>query len=870
MKQSDFIKIVRQVRNKPPSETFKALGGKKKVKRQKKGGPTLPEDYGGMTGDTNIPADIMLNKGKTEPFALEKWQVEQRQKEVMDIRSELEDNQMYSIIDPETGNIRNLYGYQISKQYLDPMTQNLSDMETSYVMAQTRFKNLPSYWKSRKTDEGYEYYIDTKLKQSYDEKIFQNQPLPVQAFRKGTEYFWTGAGLVWKGLEFAFNPYSHLKEGSLEKFQSGKISAGEFKKINLDYSLGDMWGKEFKKSSKWEQGLFDYGQAKDWKGATLHLATSPTALSVYTYGAFSVGSAAVSKYVAPKLIPKIKSYTGFSKDWLGKNIYSKIPQTVKDFPTKFSDIKLAKEMWKGYKGFGEPTYISSSQRSWVDFLGKQPFGKKEISYYTSPYSALETKMYAPIYGTASKYTAWQETQALRDLNRMRLDVIKYAKEHPQPLHIETATTIFTDAPGGKIIMEQWTKDKLVYSTATIKPGPLTKIEGKTSWKLNPTDVFFQDTKKFVQYTQSEHLGEVGEFSKMFTKGYSYPMKEIQHPLYGYHKKLIGTGTYAPAYDPMKTMGVSLYKTQYAGEKVIVGGFFKDLEHNITTGSSHGTWVSKDKWGTYTDFFKITTHPDSKYKNLYKPGVGDLGFNVDDVIQKVTDQLYLPGGIGVSATRTKSMMDMIRVFPKMTYKSNVMDDFVEQSSSQWMGVAPSIFTKTTPKIFMKASLFSGSINLSKFNIKSLLANEMKQEPLQIQMVMPKMTQANLLGSKSISILAGKQLTSGTLTINPFSTVPVTKPIPSFPQTIGGGGSSSKIKTRDYDYTIQPPPPPVPILFPKLGLDGYGGRGWNDSIWDEKYRFRKAQVYNPLKSMFSKPKKKKIAKTNTKKKKISLWR
>lgn len=830
-------------KNKQPNEDMRS---------NRPGGPVLPDD-----SRTPIPETHGWSKDDVLPYTKEIVDVRGNIEQLGDIYKNLEDEQLYAI----EGRHGYFTGSQI-KEMIDPILIELSASESTYVTEQEKYKNLPNYWKWRRTETGYEYYVNPKLKEKYDEKVLSEQPLPTQIFRRGTQLFWTGAGLIFKTIEAGQNIFKTGAEtvfnlgGDISRGEKPSLSTKEFIDI---YKPAISMQKEYENTKRWEQQLYETGQRKDWMGATFQLATSPTAVSVYTYGAISVGSSVVSKYVAPKVVPKVKSYFEFSKNWLKENVGSRIPSSITSYPEKFTDIKFAKYSWRQISN--RSFYVSQQIDIRGDILlsGRPAYGKLQISYYQRAFTSLETRLYAPIYGTPSKYTSWVEQQAIRNLKTIKLDLLKT----PSPVapEIQTKTFIYTETPGKGITFESYVKGKDIYASGTIKPqGELVKIEGEVYWKLSPENVFYQRSP-FSSVSQSKYIGDIGDYSVARVQGLSVPMEEVRVTLYGHWRTEIGTGIYQPRWTPTSSSGATIWKKYYAGD-TFVGktGTLESIDFDITTGMSHGTFTRDNIIGRYTDIFTIRSHPESQIKNMYKPGVGDLGFNYQSVSKEISKPLVMPGGIGVHM-KTESLKDLLRVFPKMGGKTSLTESFLEQSSVSWVGTTPVIISTSMKKLFFESSLMMSTISLSSLKRGNFLKQNLRQR--EIQIVIPKTSQTNIMGLKNIQALTTVSLTeTAKVNIVDLKTVSIPKfDIPIPPK----GGETIPIETVIVENVIpfeEVPPVPVPFIYPKSGLGG-GGRGGFDWYWyDERKRFRMVKTFDPFDFMFGKTKKSKKKKRRKK--------
>ena len=276
-------------------------------------------------------------------------------------------SEMREDIDPEgwyedpmgSGYIR---GSDLISGYIDPRVSELSQSEGKLLAFETSIESKP-YYKAVREPYSYSIYEDPELKKQYEQKVFEQQPWPTQLTR----------GIVgWSYYAMAV-PFE-LAYGYIT---SPQVPYGR------TFGVWESAKQIPEKERVWEQQLYEYGQKKDIFGATRHLVGSPTASFVYTYGAFSVAGGAINK-----IVPSAKKILGTGKSVFGKYV----PKVVREYPSRFADVRLAREMWKGYQLPGWPSFVSRG-RSTVLSSGR---------YKLDPFSSGHGSIWGG-YGTSWKF-----------------------------------------------------------------------------------------------------------------------------------------------------------------------------------------------------------------------------------------------------------------------------------------------------------------------------------------------------------------------------------------------------------------------------------------------------------------------------------
>jgi len=151
--------------------------------------------------------------------------------------------------------------------------------------------------------------------------------------------------------------------------------------IRRSYTM-EAFSKSFSEGKRWES--YTWGLAKSNKDVELLKAyyTSPLAVTAYTYGVFNVGSKLIGGGVR-KINTLVKS---------GKldRAIRYIPKTLRDYPSKYADVRLAKGMSYKFNRLGSPTFLKGR--------GELLYGGRVIDRFAS-----KTASKWGSYGTSWKY-----------------------------------------------------------------------------------------------------------------------------------------------------------------------------------------------------------------------------------------------------------------------------------------------------------------------------------------------------------------------------------------------------------------------------------------------------------------------------------
>ena len=301
-----------------------------------------------------------------------------------------------------------------------------------------------------------------------------------------------------------------------------------------------------------EYDLYSSFKQKDYVMGFYKGLTSPMALTAYIgLGLNFLG------WGGSKLSPVMR------KGWKKLDVGKYIPKAVKKYPGKFADIRLAKQVWKQSLKTGKPDYITTGLRGSL-LMG----GRVEPLYYQHALSSYERFMYKPVYGTPSRYTLFQESQAVSKLKQIKFDLA-----HNKLIQTKTFAVMHPEKPMEGLFTTSF-GERDMFSVGTIKGR---KVSGVTYYKLGKTDKFYQQVA-FKTKLQSKSLGEVGEYSLFESKGLSFRMPEIKAQLYGHTFTDVRTGVFRPDIDSMAGVkSYTLQKNIYAGETFLHNLKIKDID-----------------------------------------------------------------------------------------------------------------------------------------------------------------------------------------------------------------------------------------------------------------------------------------------------
>lgn len=508
-------------------------------------------------------------------------------------------------------------------------------------------------------------------------------------------------------------------------------------------------GRKFK---IFQAGLWEKRMQHDYGGLFIDFMTSPTAMTAW-FTAGGVVAGKVGGWAFKKGKDVVSSIVSQGKTTFGKFV----PETVKKFPSKFADVKLAKQSWKGFSKIGEPSYITPELRGHF-YMGRYI----EPSFYQPALSGYERWLYKPIYGTPSRYDVFQEELAFSNLKKFKNTLMKDLQYQGLTKPVKTKTTVIgiKESPQFRIVSRK-VIGKDIYTKGQIDLATQTET-GVMYYKLSPKDVFYQ-TKGYrakagkIDYIGQEYVEGVGYVQKYESMGGVVPRSEIKTQLFGYRGQDIRTGVFKTSADDLVNVGLykstSLQKVIGQGEKYITKkGFFAEYPIDITLTTTKGKVITGySSKGTLPSVRTFRDTSISYLKSGESGGVGDMfAGSGDKTIVKLVDDLFTSGGIGVQIEQFQfpSLLPPMQPFMSTGRTSLSFLDWLDE------GIIPSSFWGTLGKpaqTVFNIGLSSMGVQSASFKLnKQILDSGKKLKYIQVSQFKINPLQASVVSSIQKSV------------------------------------------------------------------------------------------------------------------------
>jgi hypothetical protein len=770
----------------------------------------------------------------------------------LDIEPELS----YRYEHPEHGWITTKGATLISKYYSPEKETDIKEAITSLESQLRKAKTMPSYITPKKTEKGWEFHVDIVKKQR-------------EEWKKLSPGIQTGKTL--------FVAFTHWPQTLWEAGTS---------------PLTGKTAKQYQKELiTWEHMTWQQAKKKDWGGLAISTITSPAVIEAVTLGALK-GLSLVAKPIASRVLSATfkattKTYGTMSKilpeekilfKFKGKPVIQQFYKTKSGMYIKGMSKKMYQWTYKGYK-WGHrlaPSGVKPLRETVTTKLfehakitQKLTYGEKIERAWLSPQAqklakkALQKKLTAPVkitFPTSEELFGgyYDKLGRFIQTGKEYTTVVGYTKIKTMPFSLKSRKLLVT--------YETIAKSKLPYAVAPEKTfGYTFKTIAEHMKAFNLSNIrTIKDISQFKGVTPLKGSPfktvdvygimagkEVAPSSGMFTMGMT--KEKLAGFLYHYpsHFKIGVTGKIIVKEQPWGFAIKGTRPTKYGIQELLKKGGFTYADV-IGTGEMHkvtgGLWVKGTKIGPMEAQAKLTQRaytqwlrkqmwkrpfwtPDEAVQTLmFKPDV-KVSVDVQRLITKATSSGFAKGRIGlVQRTQASVMIPDIAVYSEPLIYASIK---IHAGVRNWNEIMK-----------RQSIIFKQDSNIG---IKSLLG--MKQPVIMASELETRQLTTTKQKQILLSVERGKLKTV-------YAKPPDTWITPK----------KTKARTVFYpDVTTTIPP----FVIPPFPFRLYGrGRGQVSGVWwMEKYRFRKAEEFNPLKAIVGQEKQIKAERRSISRKHIS---
>lgn len=573
-----------------------------------------------------------------------------------------------------------------------------------------------------------------------------------------------------------------------------------------------------------------------------------TAEAAFTYGgyfALFIGGGAIAAKGTPTWILKKPLSETFPRitEWKVGLIEShRMKLMVKDYP--FHRIEGTRvPISYGLKSLGIRIKSVAFEPSTLRYM--QMYSDKQSFLFTrQPPSRLpglrDISFLKEFSRVPTKYSIHAEQIAIQKQLRFKLDLMKDVRiktetkvivDPKDPLQaffkttrIDTSKDIFSAGEirqigqtfGGKISFKPTSArgiKKIFALEETAQQGQISTITGKTYYKLSPKDVFYQE-KPFVGFVSSKSLRDIGGYTSTRTYGLTLQDRGV-----------------------IISRGFTLQKDYFAGESFIeqgsLGGYFKQIKHDMSIALTKGAFRSRLTGGIYEDIMG-TLKPKLPGSGEYYGELG--GFDYRVLPKGAIDRLVMPGGVGETSTvkPLPGLFESTYQKPLTLSQLEALESGIASYSTYWSGVRPQI----TPILGIAPISALSQIKISKATLasKPALGQIQIQTPLSIQLQNVSQLQSQSLTQSQVQ-LQSQSLTQSQIQqqvqLQKQLQVQLTKQVqlqkqisvqmqmqmlltPTPQISITRMGTPS-VPISPEPTSIVPRPPIMPVLFPTFGFE-----------------------------------------------------